>query len=191
MSSLERIHIDAIVVESARLFAKASGNGRQMILDVAVTGLGGQSRPTNDSPDRHLQVQSRQKMAKCRQIGVQNRLHFVPAIFFHKGQIHRAFKSELKEQIRQKLIHFEGHTKPSKIKSVMKWWSKCISMIIAKTAGRNVAFKAANMGESAFAGQSGVVLTPEVMTATRPTIYSQRGRRLHVYISLDASLDTS
>ena len=44
--------------------------------------------------------------------------------------------------------------KPSKIKSVMKWWSKCISMVIAKTASRNVAFKAAKIAESAFAGQS-------------------------------------
>lgn len=46
-----------------------------------------------------------------------------------------------REEIRQKIITIilEGQTKPSKIKSVMKWWSKCISMIIAKTASRNVA----------------------------------------------------
>ena len=31
---------------------------------------------------------------------------------------------------------------------VMKWWSKCISMAIAKTASRNVAFKVAKMRES-------------------------------------------
>ena len=30
----------------------------------------------------------------------------------------------------------------------MKWWSKCISMAIAKTACRNVAFKVAIMRES-------------------------------------------
>ena len=114
-------------------------------------------------------------MAKYGQIEDQNRLHFVPAIFFHKGQIHRAFKSELKEQIRQKLIHFEGHTKPSKIKSVMKWWSKCISMIIAKTPSRNVAFKVAKMNEPVFAGQSDVlILIPEVATAGL-SIYSRRG----------------
>ena len=29
-------------------------------------------------------------------------------------------------------LAFEGQAKPSKIKSVMKWWSKCIS-VIAKT----------------------------------------------------------
>ena len=34
------------------------------------------------------------------------------------------------------------------IRSVMKWWSKCISMTIAKTASRNVAFKVAGMREA-------------------------------------------
>ena len=38
------------------------------------------------------------------------------------------------EQIRQKLITFEGQAKPSRVKSVMKCRSKCISMVIAKTA---------------------------------------------------------
>ncbi len=32
----------------------------------------------------------------------------------------------------------------------MKWWSKRISMVIAKTASRNVAFKAARLGDSIF-----------------------------------------
>ena len=50
------------------------------------------------------------------------------------------FKSFVMEQIRQnqKLITFEGKAKSSRVKSVMKWWSKCISMVIAKTASRNV-----------------------------------------------------
>ena len=37
-------------------------------------------------------------------------------------------------------------------------------MVIAKTASRNVAFKAAKLGESAFAGQSDILI-PEVATA--------------------------
>ena len=35
----------------------------------------------------------------------------------------------------------------TKVKSVMKWWLKCISMIIIKTASRNVVFKATRMSE--------------------------------------------
>ena len=54
----------------------------------------------------------------------------------------------------QKLITFEGRAKPSRIKSVMKWWSKCISMIIAKTASRNGAFKSDKLVEALFRDQS-------------------------------------
>ena len=43
---------------------------------------------------------------------------------------------------------------------MMKWWSKSLSIVIAKTAGRNIAFKAYRMGESLRAAQS-VVLTRE------------------------------
>ena len=55
----------------------------------------------------------------------------------HTGQIHTAFKDFIREQIRQKIVAFESQAKSSKIKSVLKWWSKCISMVIAKTASRN------------------------------------------------------
>ena len=58
------------------------------------------------------------------------------------------------EQIRQKLITFEGQAKPSRAKSVMKWWSKCISMVIAKTASRNVAFKSDKLVDALFQDQS-------------------------------------
>ena len=43
--------------------------------------------------------------------------------------------------------------------SIMKWWSKCISMVIAKTASRNVAFKAARLGDSIFDRQSEILRT--------------------------------
>ena len=98
-------------------------------------------------------------MAKYWYIAEQNRFQFIPVIFSHTGQIHDAFKGLLMEQIRHKLIAFEGQAKPSKIKSVVKWWSKCISMVIAKTASRNVAFKAARLGDSIFDRQSEILRT--------------------------------
>ena len=59
------------------------------------------------------------------------------------------------EQIRHKLIAFEGKAKASRIKAVMKWWTKCISMVIAKTASRNVAFKSDKLMDALFQeGQS-------------------------------------
>ena len=60
------------------------------------------------------------------------------------------------EQIRHKLIAFEGKAKASRIKVVMKWWTKCISMVIAKTASRGVAFKSDKLMDALFReGQSG------------------------------------
>ena len=63
-------------------------------------------------------------------------------------------------QIRQCLIAFEGQAKPSKIKSVVKRRSKCISMVIAETASRNVTLKSA---ESVFACQSDVLIRQVAM----------------------------
>ena len=99
------------------------------------------------------------KMAKYGHIAEQNRLQCIPANFSHTGQIHTAFKGLLGEQIRHKLIAFEGQAKPSKINSVMKWWSKCISMVIAETASGNVAFKAARLGDSIFERHSEILMT--------------------------------
>ena len=68
----------------------------------------------------------------------------------------KPFKSFVMEQIRHKLIAFEGKAKASRIKAVMKWWTKCISMVIAKTASRNVAFKSDKLMDALFReGQSG------------------------------------
>ena len=124
--------------------------GRQVITDVAITGIG----------DRPLRVRHEQKKAKYGPTADRYNLQFVPAIFSHTGQIHDPFKSFFMEQIRQKLITFEGQAKPSRVKSVMKWWSKCISMVIAKTASRNVAFKSDKMMDALFQGQS-VAQTPQ------------------------------
>ena len=87
-------------------------------------------------------------MAKYGRVAEQSNLRFVPAVFSHTGQIHGEFKAFVKEQIKQKLVAFEGDAKASKTRSAMKWWSKCISMAIAKTASRNVAFKVAKMREA-------------------------------------------
>jgi len=73
-------------------------------------------------------------------------LRFIPAVFSHTG--HSEIKAFVREQVRRKLIDFEGEAKSSRIRAIMRWWSQCISMAIAKTASRNVAFKVARMRES-------------------------------------------
>ena len=85
-------------------------------------------------------------------------MRFVPAVFSHTGQIHGEFKAFVKEQIKQKLVAFGGDAKASKTRSVMRWWSKCISMAIAKTASRNVAFKVAKMREAIMEDQDEFIM---------------------------------
>ena len=111
----------------------------------------GQSRTSDEAVERPLQVRYDQKMAKYGQVAAQKELRLIPAVFSHTGQIHEEFKTFAKEQIRAK---FEGQVKSSKVKSHMHWWVKCISAVIAKTASRNVAFKAWRLRESTMEGVS-------------------------------------
>ena len=44
------------------------------------------------------------------------------------------------------------------MKSRMKWWVKCISAVIAKTASRSVAFKARKLWDSIMEGQDSFIM---------------------------------
>ena len=96
-------------------------------------------------------------MAKYGHVAEQNNLRFIPAVFSHAGQIHAEFKALVREQIRYILIAFEEEAESSKIRAVMKWWSRCTSMAIAKTASRNVAFKVARMREAIMEDQDELI----------------------------------
>ena len=54
-------------------------------------------------------------MAKYGRIAEQSNLRFVPTAFSHTGQIHGEFRAFVKEQIKQKLVAFEGDAKASKL----------------------------------------------------------------------------
>ena len=167
------LRVDAIV-EPTRLFTDAvedpsnqrpdiflrnpRGLGRQIIIDVAVTGVDGQSRTSDEAVDRPLQARYDQKLAKYGYVAEQNNLRLIPAVFSHTGQIHHEFKAFVRDQIRHKLIDFEGEPKSSKIKAGMKWWTKCISMAIAKTASRNVAFKVARLRDAIMQDQDEFII---------------------------------
>ena len=73
------------------------GLGRQVIIDVAVTGVDGQSRSSDEATERPLQIRYDQKMAKYGRVAEQSNLRFVPAVFSHTGQIHGEFKAFAKE----------------------------------------------------------------------------------------------
>ena len=49
-----------------------------------------------------------------------------------------------------KYIAFENEAKESKVRSALKWWINFVSMAIARTASRDVAFKVAMEGQHEF-----------------------------------------
>ena len=62
------------------------------------------------------------------------------------------------------MVAFEGDAKASNTRAAMKWWSKCISMAIAKTASRNVAFKVAKMREAIMMDQDEFLMRTSDLT---------------------------
>ena len=81
-------------------------------------------------------------MAKYHGLADRNGFRFVPAVFSHTGQFHESVKCLITGQIRHKLMLSEGHAKQSRVRSTMRWWTKCVSVVIAKTASvRNIAFR--------------------------------------------------
>ena len=57
------------------------GLSRQVIIDVAATGVDGQSRASVEATERPLQTRYGQKMAKRGRVAEQNSLRFTPAVF--------------------------------------------------------------------------------------------------------------
>ena len=75
-----RLFIDA--AEHACIFLRnPRGLGRHVIIDVAVTGVDGQSRTSDEAAERPLQIRYDQKVAKYGRVAEQNNLWFIPADF--------------------------------------------------------------------------------------------------------------
>ena len=100
------------------------------------------------------------------------------------GQIHESIENKrlIKEQIRHKLVLSEDEAKQSK-KSTMKWWSKFVCMMIAKTVSRNVTFKAGKMSGAIFETQADFV-TPEVGGQVFPSEHKSLERNADLYFFL-------
>ena len=118
-----------------------------------------QSRASDDAADRPLNVRYDRKLAKYHRLVDQNGFRFVHAVFSHTGKIHESIKRLITEQIHHKLILSEGNAKQSRVKSTMRWWTKCASMMIAETASRNIAAKAGKMSEAVLDAQASFATT--------------------------------
>ena len=62
--------------------------------------------------------------------------------------MHGEVKRFIKDQIRLQLTYTEGEAKSSKVELAFRWWSKCISSVISRTASRNVLFSSARIGKA-------------------------------------------
>ena len=69
-------------------------------------------------------------------------------MFSHTGQMHGEVKRFMKDQIRLQLTYTEGEAKSSKVELAFRWWSKCISSVISRTASRNVLFSSARISKA-------------------------------------------
>ena len=91
--------------------------------------------------------------------------------------------------------HFESQVKSSKVKSQLNWWVKRISAVIAKTASRNVAFKARKLRESIMEGQDNFIMRqPEDVEAEfgeddEDVVVADAGNNADLYAANQASTE--
>ena len=91
------------------------GGNKQIITDVAVTGIDGTTRTNDDKPKQPLVTRRKQKKEKYGPIAELNGLAFFSAIFSYNGEMDVVIKNFLLQQIKYKLQLVDGEVK--KIKS--------------------------------------------------------------------------
>jgi len=114
------------------------GGGARVILDVAVTGVTGSSRLSDEDVEQPLRIRFHQKKAKYGHIARANGLTFIPAIFSHTGQIHDTIKGWLFNQIKMKMELDDPQVHNGKIQSTMRYWMTDLSAVINKSASRAI-----------------------------------------------------
>ena len=65
------------------------GGGKQIILDVSVTGIKGTTRTNDDKPNQPMDTRFNQKTHKYGQAADQNQLRFIPVIVSYAGEMHK------------------------------------------------------------------------------------------------------
>merc|ERR1711998_296011 len=93
--------------------SKHSKGGRQVILDVAVTGVDGSDRKVGDNPDQPMIKRAKQKIAKYRKSAEEHGFLFMPFVVSHNGQILKETAAFICRQIEQKLMAVDGRVMQS------------------------------------------------------------------------------
>ena len=119
--------------------------GRQIIIDVAVTGFNGSTRTNNNKPDQPIISREKQKISKYGTVAEANQIHFCPGIFSTTGEMSVSIKNLFLQQIRLKLQLVDGEVKKSKVRKIMKHCVSHISAAINRSASRNIFLNATKM----------------------------------------------
>ena len=148
--TLEPLHLfENIQAEDNRrpdiLINNPYGGGPQIILDVAVTGVNGQSRRSDQDTDQPLQYRFNQKMAKYAQVAQDNGFTFIPAIFSHTGQIHKSVMDLMFSQIKGKMELDDPEVQSGKVQGMLNLWVKQLSCVINRTICRSILAGAATL----------------------------------------------
>ena len=126
------------------------GGGKQIILDVSVTGINDTTRTNDDKPNQPMDTRFNQKIHKYGQAADQNQLRFIPVIVSYAGEMHKGIINLLLEQIRLKLQLVDGEVKKSKVQAIMKHCARSISAAINRSASRNILLKATKIENGQF-----------------------------------------
>ena len=121
------------------------GGGKQIIIDVAVTGIDGTTRKNDDKPNQPLGARRKQKKGKYGPIAELNGFAFFAAIFSYNGEMDVVIKNLLLQQIKYKLQLVDDEVKKSKVQAIMKLCVRHISAAINRSASRNIFLKATKM----------------------------------------------
>ena len=121
------------------------GGGRQIIIDVAVTGFNGSTRTNNNKPDQRIISSEKQKISKYGTVATANGLVFLAAVCSTTGEMGQSIKNLFLQQIRLKLQLVDGEVKKSKVRKIMKHCVSHISAAINRSASRNIFLNATKM----------------------------------------------
>ena len=121
------------------------GGGRQILIDVAVTGFDGSARTHNNKPEQVLIKRRKQKIQKYGTIANANGFDFYAVVFSTTGEMDVIIKNLLLQQIRLKLQLVDGEVKKSKVRKIMKHCVSLISAAINRSASRNIFRNATKM----------------------------------------------
>ena len=121
------------------------GGGKQIIIDVAVTGIDGTTRTNDDKPEQPVVVRRKQKKQKYGRTAKLNGFAFFAATFSYAGEMDVVIKNLFLQQIKFKLQLVDGEVKKSKVRAIMKHCVRHISAAINRSACRNIFLKATKM----------------------------------------------